>query len=300
MLANIQSSNPEDVAEVELHCASGYPLFSSEANSRGLSFYGAKYYGDTYVDGAYAGGASTSSSWTSKVNARKVKDSPLVANLWGDYDPTTRKGKIYATFYNESNSTVSGKMYFLIVEDNIDYSAPNGDKVHNNVARKYLPNTSGSSATIAPDDSVIQNRSFTLSASWNVDNCKIYAWVQQPSDPKEVYQVGKILVSDLPLPIAVDENTREAVSSSKLTVAPNPCSHQARFTFTVPAGSLYSLRVYDITGSQVNELNGITRSGIQTLDWNCRDNAGSPLGSGVYFYIFTSETLNTSGKIIIQ
>ncbi len=298
MLANIQTANPDDVAEVELHCASGYPLFSSEASSR-AGWYAAKYYGDTYIDGAYGGGSSTSSSWSSKVNARRVKSSPIAESLWGDLDPTTRKGKIYAKFLNETSSTISGKIYFLIVEDNIDYSAPNGDKVHNNVARKYLPNTVGSSATIIAHDSVIQNRSFTLGASWNVDNCKIYAWIQQPDDPKEVYQTGKIYVSDLPLPIAIDEYTNETIAS-KLTVTPNPCNKNAHFIFTVPAGSPYSIRVYDITGSQLKEIRGLSGNGAETITWDCRDNAGTPVGSGVYFYLFTSNAFNTSGKIIVQ
>ena len=117
--------------------------------------------------------------------------------MWGMYMPNRGDGTIFAQFRNDSTASITGRAYFVIVEDSCYYPAPNGDQWHNDVARDYLPTEMGETVTFAPGDSVTLSQTFNVPATWNEDNCLIFAWIQKDTGNKEVFQAGIIELPDL-------------------------------------------------------------------------------------------------------
>jgi hypothetical protein len=67
--------------------------------------------------------------------------------------------------------------------------------------------------------------------------------------------------------------------------SPNPVTHGETMISFRTAGGEGSLRVFDASGRQVRLLwEGTTAAGMKKLYWNCKDEGGVPVQSGVYFY----------------
>ncbi len=66
-----------------------------------------------------------------------------------------------------------------VVESEVEYNAPNGETVHQNVVRKMLNNFSGQEF-FAPTvgNSFLYSYTFTANADWNKDNLYIVSWIQ--------------------------------------------------------------------------------------------------------------------------
>jgi hypothetical protein len=177
---------------VEFHLVSGYPLYCAEAANRGFNFYGVTYTPDVYIDGD-----QTSGSYEAMIVNRMNQPAPVAESLWGMYIPGRGDGTVFAQFRNDSSASITGRVYFVIVEDSCYYVAPNGDVWHNDVARDYLPDELGETVTIAAGDSVTFSRSFTIPSGWNEDNILLYTWFQKDTGDKEVYQACIIELEDL-------------------------------------------------------------------------------------------------------
>jgi hypothetical protein len=222
---------------------------------------------------------------------------------WGYYNPVRDSGygRLYVKIHNDSSGTMRGRIRFVLTEDSIYYSGPNGDVWHNHVARDYLPDTSGTLATLAASDSIITYRDFYIKSAWVASQCKIVVWFQKDSlyadSSKRVYQAGVQKVTALP--VGIEEGTKTEQIPGIL-LAPNPCVNNTRISFQVPVGSEYRIRIFDITGRQVRLLSGASRSDIETVNWNCRDDQDKAVVSGVYLYRFENSVLNTTGKIVVR
>ncbi len=280
-----------------MHCASGYPLYRSEAYSRAM-WYGVQYYSETYMDGAYAGHSGNSGNWENLLVARMNRPSPMTATMWGTYNPTLGTGRIYAKFRNDSSATISGNLYFLIVRDSVYYRSPNGDVWHNYVAQDYLPNQNGSPVTVAAGDTVTQYRDFSIPDSFDISKCMIYAWIQRTSGNRSAYQSSMKKVSELGTYIT--EQPKQMPNATKLELIPNPCVKETNFLFDLPATMPFSIKLFDVTGRQIKAMNGVAHGGKERITWNCRDDRGTTVNPGVYFYSFSSGHLNTSGKIVVK
>jgi len=99
--------------------------------------------------------------------------------------------------------------------------------------------------------------------------------------------------------VAVEEvSTRSGAGS--LTLAPNPCRDNTTFRFQVPIGTGYAIRIFDVTGRPVRGITGVTRDRFESVGWDCRDDRGETVGSGIYFYRIECPALKTTGKIIVR
>jgi hypothetical protein len=196
---------------------------------------------------------------------------------------------------------MKGYIRFVLTEDSCYYVGPNNDPWHNHVARDYLPDTSGTFAQLAAHDSVIVYRDFRIQSGWNENRCQIVYWYQNDSlradSSKPVYQAGIRKVMDLP---SIVEETPVNQPMSAVTLLPNPCWRKAQFRFQIPLGSEYRIRIFDVTGRQIYRFSGTSRFDIETVIWNCRDDQGKTVGSGVYLYRFENLNLNATGKIVIR
>jgi hypothetical protein len=287
-----------------MHIASGYPLYNAEAYQR-YHFYRPPYNGGyatpwLWLDGDQHG-SYTYSQWQTKIVAEMNKASPFTLTTWGNYSNLRGSGTIYAKFRNDSSATLTGKIRFILTEDSLYYSSPNGDLWHNHVARDYLPDTGGTQVTLAPGDSVTVSRAFTVQASWIVNKCEIVAFIQSNAyladSTRDVWQGGITKVADLL--VGIEESSLGTVQP-KVTLAPNPCNDGTMFRFNLPSGSSYAITIYDITGREVRNLAGLASGTNESVRWNVMDDKGSTVKAGVYLYRFESATAKTSGKIIVK
>lgn len=74
-----------------------------------------------------------------------------------------------------------------VVESEVEYNAPNGETVHQNVVRKML-NDFGGQEFFAPTvgNSFLYSYAFTASAEWNKDNLYIVSWIQNVENQEVV------------------------------------------------------------------------------------------------------------------
>jgi hypothetical protein len=83
---------------------------------------------------------------------------------------------------------------------------------------------------------------------------------------------------------SVDENRIPAIRAELLPLSPNPFSGELHVRFSVDDPGGAAVRVFDVKGRLVRHLGcSRTRTGIQSLVWDCRDLSGRRVRSGVYF-----------------
>ncbi|MEO0077249.1 MAG: Omp28-related outer membrane protein [candidate division WOR-3 bacterium] len=274
-----------------------YGMYSAEARSRFfyLPMPGTTYYTPwLWIDGDYSAGSSYS-NWENLILQRIAVPSPLTARMWGEYNPSTRSGTINVMFISDSNATLSGRVLFVITEDSIQRSTPNGDLWHNHVARDYIPDHIGTAVTLNYQDSVTVSFPFTISSSWVDYRCEIVAMIQDPvvvNVTKRIWQGAKIKLMDLNI-IGIEEQTNNIFSSKSITVRPNPCVAKTQFSINLPIGENYRIKIFDIGGKLVKTLDGITTKDNEHVLCDF-------MNAGVYFYAFESKHLSKTGKIIVK
>lgn len=219
--------------------------------------------------------------------------------MWGTYNEISLNGTIYAKFRMDSIVSASGpvRVYFVITEDSLYFMGGNGDPWHNHVARDYLPDEVGEVVTIATGDSITTSRTFTIGGGWDENKCEIVTWIQN-ENTREIYQGGKVNLMDLEL-IGIEEAGSES-SLRPVKPAPNPCVDGTRFMFTLPSGTEYEIDFFDISGRRIIAIKGITSQNEESVRWNLKDDNGVRVSSGVYFYRFVSNKINTTGKLIVR
>ncbi len=271
----------------------GSPLYLAEANMR-MQYYPSPWYTPwLYCDGGSNG--SSYSGWRNTITTKMNRPAPMTQTMWGTYNSVTRTGTIYAKYRNDTTTTITARIYFVITEDSCYYVGSNGDPWHNHVARDYLPTQVGVLDTIAVGDSTTQSRSFTLSSTWNVNRCKIISWIQWDA-MRWVYNGGVIKVSDL---TGVEEHDLQQPAAG-ITLAPNPCLSGTTFRFQIPLGNRYTIKIFDVSGRIIRTMSSVSHSSVETCAWNLRADHGDRVNAGVYLYTFESEGLYTSGKIVVK
>ncbi len=279
---------------MELHVWSGYPLYNLEARNRATNFLGS----GTTVPYVYIDGTRTSTNYEAAIVNRMNIPSPMTDTIWGIYNPTTRKGRVYVRYRNDSTATINGNIYFVIIQDSIRQSAPNGDSIHNDVIRDYLQTEVGYPVTVPVSQYVTKDDTFYINPSWNVNKCYIIAWIQLTSGIKSVYQASMIKVASLST--GIDEDADSKISNrSDFITSPNPCVNYTRFSFWSPDVASYTLRIFDISGRGVWRTTGHGAVN-HTIYWNCRNNQGERVRPGVYLYIFESNALKRDGCLIVK
>lgn len=82
---------------------------------------------------------------------------------------------------------------------------------------------------------------------------------------------------------------------------PNPASGTVDFAVSIGGGSAQgTLGVFDVQGRQVRRLaGGSLASGVRTLSWDLRDDAGRRVPAGVYFFRLQAGGATTSRKLVV-
>ena len=94
-----------------------------------------------------------------------------------------------------------------------------------------------------------------------------------------------------------------------VTFYPNPASHDVKFRFKLTKSADVTLKIYDAAGQLVRSVNWqdvtgkLPGSGNGKFIWNCENQAGETIASGVYVYILEAtrgeQTVSRSGKFAV-
>jgi|GEM_PF-1671915 len=81
---------------------------------------------------------------------------------------------------------------------------------------------------------------------------------------------------------------------------PNPFNATTRIDFNLPEASEVTLAVYDVLGRRVATLvHRYLEAGAHHIAWNARDDYGTEVASGIYFYRITTAAHQASRKMIL-
>lgn len=224
-----------------------------------------------------------------RVENRLREESPLRIQL------ATTKSSCTVRIDNESNNTVSGKLYVILIENDIDCPQASWSvKVAHGIPRKAIAAAAGESISIDGDDTFTKDYNFTISSSWDEDNCKVLALVQK-SD-KEIIQVKEVGldVTEIDRPV-INKN-----SGNSLNVFKNGSNGDIAISFTLDRPMQVSLYVYNSAGKRVKKLkSGDLKMGNHLVYWKLRDNDYSNVAKGIYFIRFITNNSTRSKKVIL-
>lgn len=140
------------------------------------------------------------------------------------------------------NSISTGRLYAVIVEKEIIYSAPNGETMHHNVFRKFLTPVAGVDVDMS-SGSATKTYSYTVDAAWQADQVYVIAWLADPTT-KEIFNSGTRFDADFTS--AVNNLQKEI----ELNIYPNPASSE--FQIALPEGIKDPhVRIFDVGGKQI-------------------------------------------------
>ncbi len=98
-----------------------------------------------------------------------------------------------------------------------------------------------------------------------------------------------------------EENKEEPSTPILLKGFPNPFSNQVELQYNLKKESLVTIKIFNITGSQVKSLfQGQQNKGYQRIAWDGTNADGKPVDSGMYFIQVQTNTELLSTKLIKQ
>jgi beta-glucanase (GH16 family) len=69
-----------------------------------------------------------------------------------------------------------------------------------------------------------------------------------------------------------------------LTNMPNPFNARTSIRFELPAGGPYEIGIFDLAGRKVRIFRGVGSAGVNTVQWDGRDDTGAFVASGTFIY----------------
>jgi len=186
VLEDIVSKYPDRIAFITYHTwwpspSDPYYQANIPENTDRINYYGADYTPHVYLDGIID--AQSGGPWEQMILDRATVESPLRIELAGDPGAST----ITATITNTSGAAVSGKLHFVIIENELAH----GGHPWGHVMRDFFPAVAGEDITLAPSESIVRTETFALSGTWLAGNLEAVVYVQNDGT-KEVYQSANI------------------------------------------------------------------------------------------------------------
>jgi flagellar hook assembly protein FlgD len=81
---------------------------------------------------------------------------------------------------------------------------------------------------------------------------------------------------------------------------PNPFNPSTSLAIDFPNASEYKLTIYNIAGQVVKTFQGSAEAGTTTIRWDAKDNRGSQVATGVYFYSVEAGAFKDVKKMVLM
>ena len=293
MLDGISQNYAGQVARVEWHANSSYPLLYSAEGKAKWFFYpnegGYYYYATLYADGKSQYRNYT--SWDAYVANRILVPSDIsLTHIGTTYNPATRTGQVQVECYNGGSDSISAALQVVITEDSIHYTGGNGDPLHNGVCRDYVPNQNGTPVGLAAGARDTITVSYALQSSWVEDWVKLVVYLQKTSLQGDTLATYQGVASNVLSFTGVEESKLLAARDLRVSVSPNPCRTGCEFTLSGAAAHGARITVYTPDGRLVSSLQTTANS----ASWN---RAG--VSRGIYLYRVNAGTATAEGKLVV-
>lgn len=130
------------------------------------------------------------------------------------------------------------RLFAVIVEREIQYSAPNGETIHRNVFRRFLTSTAGEEVDMTSGEAT-RNYTYTVEPGWQLAETYVIAWASNP-ETKEIYNSGTRFDPDF-----VSSTTGHS-GIVPLVLYPNPASDYIRISLP-DESDLTDVRIIDVS-----------------------------------------------------
>lgn len=151
---------------------------------------------------------------------------------------------------------------------------------------------------VSPAATTVVDGTFSGSVDWAVVALEI-----RPGAPAAVVRTGGPAVADagrLPEAGSAGDLASPPVELSLAGIHPNPFRTETVIEYSLPADTDVSIAIYDVTGRVVRHLmDGRQRAGRRSERWSGRDDAGSPVSSGVYFVRWRAGDRVETRKVVL-
>lgn len=187
------TNSDENVVILRIHTTlyAGDPFYhyNTTDNNARMAFYpnSAIVNPRTFLLGSYLG-AFSSAAWTNKINEKLADTRTYAIKLTNTYDTVSRTGNINVLIKQVSGAALNDLVYHVAVSENdIQYSAPNGETHFDNTLRDLITPPTGQAFVITPGQTKSFNQSYSIDTQINQDKTDIIVFVQRNnSTGKEV------------------------------------------------------------------------------------------------------------------
>jgi len=115
-------------------------------------------------------------------------------------------------------------------------------------------------------------------------------------DSTELIRKAELLGVESP-PEPVMKSTSDVVLYPSI---PNPARGSCFIRYALPEPSQVTLRIYDVSGRLVRELEkGMRSAGANSVRWDGRDESGRPVAGGVYFYRLEAGGFTRTRSVVL-
>jgi hypothetical protein len=166
------------------------PFFLENASlcTSRIVYYNVLYAPTIVVDGILKPSATDSDEVKEKIDERLVENAPFKITVNTSFQDSSLIVNINVQAINLAGINMADLiLYTTVVENDINYEAPNGESVFYNVLRKMLPSDNG--LTLQGISNTTLNWETDLFSNWNPDNLHVVAFIQN-NQTKEVLQTG--------------------------------------------------------------------------------------------------------------
>jgi len=110
-----------------------------------------------------------------------------------------------------------------------------------------------------------------------------------PGDPIELYSN-----------VGIHDNENVITKFKLYDNYPNPFNPMTNIEFSLDERTFVTITIYDLVGNTIKTLvNDLMEPGFKTIKWDSRDNYGSFVSSGIYFYSLQAGYQNQTKKMIL-
>jgi hypothetical protein len=128
-------------------------------------------------------------------------------------------------------------------------------------------------------------------------------------DPKVMFKFvvgGNLIWMDLDAVKIIDKNWTGVKTESGVIRGyaleqnyPNPFNPETTIAYTIPKPGGIRLTICDVLGNAIASWSEVQSSGMHRIRWNGRDERGSSVPSGIYFYRLETDELTLSRKMLM-